>query len=143
MLAGEANAAALQSFLDAILAYEQQQQQQQQGSIQAPASAGTQCSPPPPISLDAATADKAQRTAVHAFFRKPGLPRLQTDSVTAGGKSARGGADCGSGVHAIRVTYLPQVMPLACSTCSTWTGDHCKALVPVSCVICACCLWPG
>ena len=79
-LAGGDNAAVLKQFLSAVLKHERQRSQE----------SAAQLEPPDPIVLQMENADKAQRTAVHAFFRRPGLPKLQTDSMTASGNNARG-----------------------------------------------------
>ena len=100
-LAGPSNTQLLRTFLAAVWTFEQNSkseaaQPQQKACL------------PDSILLDVSASDKAHRAAVHGFFRRPGLPRLETDSVTAEGKNARDELGT-SGVHAIAVAYKPAV----------------------------------
>lgn len=94
-VAGETNTATVRSFLEAIVAFEQRQ-------------SGTSQDAPKSVAIDVSTLNKSQRGIIHGIFKRPELPRLQTDSLTAVGDKARSQGQ-GSGVPAIRITYLPQV----------------------------------
>ncbi|KAK9796674.1 hypothetical protein WJX73_005450 [Symbiochloris irregularis] len=54
-------------------------------------------------------ASKAKRTAVHAFFRRSGMPRVETESIRTDGKQARS-ADGLAAVQGITVSYQPAAM---------------------------------
>ena len=72
-------------------------------------------------------ASKAKRTAVHAFFRRSGMPRVETESVTKDGKQARSGPGLAA-VHSITVSYQGAVSACQslCSTCRHWCDSQCS-----------------
>ena len=93
-LLGAEAGAAVQEYFGQIAAYETFQQEQAAGNRH---SDGAFIHKPPKSITFLAGTDKAVRTAVHHFFRRPGLPRLSTDTI-----AGEAGATC------IRLNYHAQ-----------------------------------
>ena len=100
-LVGTAGCAAVRQYFDQIAAYEEFQCTLVRGEAKHAVSCdqkGFIHKPPPSIDLPF-SGDKAARTVVHQFFKRPGLPRLSTETITGAGGST-----------SIRLSYHAQVM---------------------------------
>ena len=100
-LLGAAGCAAVRQYFDQIAAYEKFQCTLARGEARRAVPCDQQGfihKPPPSIDLPF-SGDKAARTAVHQFFKRPGLPRLSTETITGGSDST-----------SIRLSYHAQVL---------------------------------
>ena len=103
-LVGTAGCAAVRQYFDQIAAYEKFQCTLARGEAKHAVSCdqkGFIHKPPSSIDLPF-SGDKAARTAVHQFFKRPSLPRLSTETITGAGGST-----------SIRLSYHAQVMGYA------------------------------
>ena len=100
-LLGTAGCAAVRQYFDQIAAYEEFQGTLARGEARRAVPGeheGFVHKPPPSIDLPF-SGDKAARTAVHQFFKRPGLPRLSTETITGSGGDST----------SIRLSYHAQV----------------------------------
>ena len=100
---GAAGCAAVRHYFDQIANYEDFQRTLARGEARVVVSCdqeGFIHKPPQFIDLPSSS-EKEARTAVHQFFKRPGLPRLSTETVTGS-----------SGNNSIRLSYHAQVTSL-------------------------------
>ncbi len=117
--------AAVQQFLTAVEAYERSWADADAPSdADAPAeklSSAERVKPPLPITF-AVSSNKDERTAVHHFFKQPGLPKCSTETMPAG----ENGENC------MRLCYHAQVTPpknvcmpcTLCCSCYSVVNEH-------------------
>ena len=78
---GSAQAESVQQYFQQIAAYEEFQRRRAAGEEKSPQAEGFVHKPAGCIMLPA-SGDKAARTAVHAWFKQPGMPNVSTETVT-------------------------------------------------------------
>ena len=124
LLSSEA-VAAVQQFLEAVEAYERTWAENDATASADKASGVERAKPPQPI-VFAVSSNKDERTAVHHFFKQPGLPKCSTETVPASK----------DGQNSMRLCYHAQVTE--CNTSWNKALEFCDrqrtyALCPTFC----------